>query len=193
MKKSLKIIGISVVSILAVLYLSFLLILPNVVDLNKYKSLVQKLANEQAMLNVDFKNAKISTTPLLHAGVIIDGLSVSLPDNSSLISSEKIKARISLPHLLLLTVRVSTLEIVEPVLNLDIQNGEQFKVVRLIENIVNALDDSELSEFFFDYDTREAYCIELKDNTTRFMYWDSSVANFVDVTDEFKAWVEEYM
>ena len=62
-----------------------------------------------------------------------------------------------------------------------------------IENIVNALDDSELSEFFFDYDTREAYCIELKDNTTRFMYWDSSVANFVDVTDEFKAWVEEYM
>ena len=138
MKKSLKIIGISVVSILAVLYLSFLLILPNVVDLNKYKSLVQKLVNEQAMLNVDFKNAKISITPLLHAGVIIDGLSVSLPDNSSLISSEKIKARISLPHLLLLTVRVSTLEIVEPVLNLDIQNGEQFKVVRLIENIVNA-------------------------------------------------------
>ena len=138
MKKNLKIFVISVVSVLTILYLSFLLILPNVIDLNKYKSMVQNIAKEQASLDVDFTNAKITTTPLLHAGVIVDGLSVKLPDKSEFLSTEKIKVRISLPHLLLLTIRVSTAEIVSPVVNLDIQNGEQYKIVRLVEDIVNA-------------------------------------------------------
>ena len=62
-----------------------------------------------------------------------------------------------------------------------------------IKNLKNALDDSEMMDFFFDYDTREAYAIELKDGTTRFMYRDDWKAEFVDVTDEFKAWAEEYM
>ncbi len=138
MKKFLKILGISIISFVAVLYISFLLILPNVVDLNSYKPLVQQLVKEQAMLDVDFTNAKISTTPLLHAGIIVEGLSVDLPDKSNFVSTDKIKIRISLPHLLLLTVKVSTAEVISPVLNLDIQNGQQFKVVKLVEDIVNA-------------------------------------------------------
>lgn len=138
MKKFLKILGISVISILAILYISFLLILPNAIDLNKFKPLVQQLAKEQAMLNVDFANAKISTTPLLHAGVIVEGVNIKLLDDSELLSTEKIKARISLPHLLLLTVRISSAEVINPKINLDIQNGEQYKVVKLIEDIVNA-------------------------------------------------------
>jgi len=138
MKKFFKILGISVVSLLAILYISFLLILPNVVDLNKFKPIIQQLAKEQSMLNVDFTNAEITTTPLLHAGVIIEGLNVNLPDNSKLLSTDKIKIRLSLPHLLLLNVRVSTAEITSPAVNLDIQNGEQYKVVKLIEDIVNA-------------------------------------------------------
>ena len=138
MKKFFKIFGISIASILALLYISFLLILPNVVDLNKFKPMVQELAMQNAMLDIDFTNAKISTTPLLHAGVIIENLRVNLPDKSEFLYTEKIKTRISLPHLLLLTLRVSCAEIVNPKINLDIQNGEQYKVVKLIEDIVNA-------------------------------------------------------
>ena len=138
MKKFLKILGISIISFVAILYISFLLILPNVVDLNNYKPLVQQLVKEQAMLDVDFANAKITTTPLLHAGVIVEGLNIKLPDKSNFVSTDKIKIRISLPHLLLLTVRISTAEVISPILNLDIQNGQQFKVVKLVEDIVNA-------------------------------------------------------
>lgn len=138
MKKFLKIFGITVLSVLFVVYLSFLFVLPRVVDLNQYKSMVQQIAKEQARLKVDFSDVKISTTPLLKAGVIVSGLSVKLPDDSDLFSSEQIKVRISLPSLLLLTVKVSDAEVIAPKVNLDIEDGKQYKIVKLVEDIVNA-------------------------------------------------------
>lgn len=138
MKKVLRIIGITSLALLGIIYLSFLLILPNVVDLNQFKPLVQNIAKEQAQLEVDFSDIKITTTPILTAGVVLSDLSVKMPDKSELFSANSIKARISLPSLLLLTVRVSDAEIISPRINLDIENGEQYKIVRLVENIVNA-------------------------------------------------------
>ena len=54
--KILKILGITVLSILVLLYLAFLFVLPNVVKLNDFKPMVQQIAKEQANLNVDFDN-----------------------------------------------------------------------------------------------------------------------------------------
>ena len=48
-----------------------------------------------------------------------------------------IKIRISLPNLLFLTVKASCVEIDSPKINLEIINNEQFKVVRLVEDILN--------------------------------------------------------
>ena len=72
MKKFLTILGYTALGIVVLLYLSFLFILPNAVDINKFKPEIQKIAQEQAGLNIDFENAKIITTPLLGAGIKAD-------------------------------------------------------------------------------------------------------------------------
>ena len=121
----------------AAAYLSFLFVLPNVINLNKYKPEVQKLTKEQAKLNVNFENIKIITTPLLGVGIKADNISVKLPDNSTLFSADGIKTRISIPSLLLLTVKISCLDIQKPFVNLEIVNDENFKIVKLVEDILN--------------------------------------------------------
>ncbi|MBQ8886608.1 MAG: AsmA family protein [Candidatus Gastranaerophilales bacterium] len=137
MKKFLKIMGITLGSLVTILYLSFLFILPNAVDLNKFKPDLQKIVKEQANLNLDFDNAKISVTPLLSAGLKADNFRITLPDNSELLKADSFTGRISLPHLLLLTVRVSTAEVINPLINIDVVDGNAFKVIQAYEVILN--------------------------------------------------------
>ena len=147
MNKNLKIFGYSVLGILSALYLCFLFVLPNVINLNQYKPLVKDLAKEQANLDIDFDNAKIITTPLLGAGVKIDGISVKLPDGSSLLTTDSVKTRISIPSLFLLTVKISCLEIENPTINLEIaKDNSDYKVVKLVEDILNANKEKTLGE-----------------------------------------------
>ena len=123
--------------ILAGLYLAFLFYLPKAVDLNEYKPLIQEIAKEQANIDVNFENPQIVTTPSLQAGFKTGEISIKLPDGSVLFSADSLQGRISLPSLILLTVKVSCVEVISPRINLDIENGEQFKVVRLVEDILN--------------------------------------------------------
>ena len=53
MKKFFKVSSLSIASIVVLLYLSFLFILPNAVDLNKFKPEIQKIVKEQANLSID--------------------------------------------------------------------------------------------------------------------------------------------
>ena len=141
MKKFLKVTGITILSILAFLYLAFLFILPNAVDLNKFKPDIQKIAKEQANLIVEFENAKISVTPLLSAGITAENIKVKLPDESELLSADSFKGRIALPSLFLLTVKVSTAEIINPTINVDIIDGKAFKAVQAFEEILNTKEE----------------------------------------------------
>ena len=146
MKSFLKYLGIIVASFIALAYLCFLFVIPNVIDLNKYKPEAQKLAEEYAKLKVDFENPKIITTPLLGAGIKADNVSIKLPDNSILFSADSIKTRIAIPSLFLLTVKVSCLEVEKPFVNLEIINDENFKIVKLIERLVNPAKEQKLEE-----------------------------------------------
>ena len=146
MKNALKYLGFTTLGAIVLAYAGFLFVLPNVIDLNQYTPEIQKLAKEQAKLNVNFENVKIVTTPLLGAGIKAENISVKLPDNSVLFSADKVKTRISLPSLLLLTVKVSCLEVEKPFVNLEIINNENFKVVKLVEDLLNAGKEQKLEE-----------------------------------------------
>ncbi len=137
MKKFLTITGYTVLTIIILLYLSFLFVLPHVVDINKFKPEIQKIAQEQAKLNINFENAKIITTPLLGAGIKADNITVKLPDDSLLFSADSLKTRVAIPSIFLLTVKVSAFEVNNPYVNLEIANNEQFKVIQLVEYILN--------------------------------------------------------
>ena len=142
MKTFLKWFGIASGSLLLILYLAFLFVLPNALDLNQFKPDIQKVAKDYAQLDVNFENAKILTTPLLAVGLKADDLSVKLPDGSLLVGANGFKTRLSIPHLLVLCVKLSCLEIDTPVINLEIKDGKQFKIVSLVESILNEGDDS---------------------------------------------------
>ena len=145
MKKSWKIFGYSIAGISALAYLSFLFVLPNAVNVNKFKPEIQKIAKEQASVSVDFENAKIITTPLLGLGLKADNILVKLPDNSVLFSADNFKTRVALPSLFLLTAKVSCLEINNPFVNLEIAN-DQFKVMQLVEDILNKGKEQQLEQ-----------------------------------------------
>ena len=138
MKNTWKFIGYSFLAILVLIYLAFIFVLPRCVNLNEYKPLVQQLAKEQAHLNIDFDNAKIITTPLLEAGIVLDNLKVSLLDDSELVDIDRAKVKLSLPNLLILTVRISEISIDNPKINIEInEEGSQYKVMQVVEDLIN--------------------------------------------------------
>ena len=146
MKKFLKIFGLLLLFCILICYFSFLFVLPNVTDLNKYKPVLQQAVKEQAKLDIDFANAQITATPALGLGVKIDDLSVKLPDNTTLFYSSSVNARIALPSLLLLTVKISCFDVENPYLNLDIADGQNMKIVKLAENIINENKQREMDK-----------------------------------------------
>ena len=146
MNKGLKIFLYVFGSIFALFYICFLFVLPNIIDLNQYKEDIQKIVKEQANLNLNFENPKIITTPLFGIGIKADNIKVTLPDNSELLSAESLKTRVALPSLALLTVKVSCFEINNPVLNLEIIKGKQYKLILLVEDILNTAKEQKLEE-----------------------------------------------
>ncbi|MBO6180962.1 AsmA family protein [bacterium] len=138
MSKFLKITGIILGVILVALYISFLFVVPRVIDITQYKEQIKQIVKEQANLDLDYKNEELITTPILGVGFKADDVTVKLPDKTTIFSSDKIKASVSLPHLLFLTVRVSAIDVQNPLINVEIlKNGEEYKIVKHIEDILN--------------------------------------------------------
>ncbi|MBQ9245936.1 AsmA family protein [bacterium] len=132
MKRIIKISGITILSILVLIYAAFMFILPNVVKIEKYKPDLQKIVKEQTNLLFDFDNAKISVTPMLSAGLSANNISIKLPDESDFVSADSLIARISIPHLLFKTIKVTKAELVNPVINVDIADNKEYKAVTVI-------------------------------------------------------------
>ena len=126
--KFLKVSLISLLALVIILYLTLLFVIPNVVNLDKYKPDIQKIAKEQANLNIDFDNAKITVTPLLSAGIKADKLSIKFWDNSDLFSIDSLIGRISIPQLFLKKINVTKAEIISPKVNIDIIDGREYKI-----------------------------------------------------------------
>lgn len=139
MKKFFKISGIVLVSILALTYLLFLII-PPFINLDKYKADIQKLVLDNSKLSLNYSNLKIYTTPLLSIGVIIEDIDIKLPDNSTLVSTPKVKMGIALPSLLTLTIKTAKCSIENPNINLEIVDDEQYKIVSVVEDLINELN-----------------------------------------------------
>ena len=136
MKLFLKILAIIIVSILGLSYLAFLII-PNFINLDKYKPLIQKTVLDNSKLNLDYTKLKLYSTPLLSLGIKIENTKISFIDNSELFYSPEIKTGIALPSLLTLTIKTAKTEINNPKLNFDIVDDKEYKIVRLIEDIIN--------------------------------------------------------
>ena len=138
MKKFLVCMGYALGAVVAVLYLAFLFVLPKKVNVTQYVPMLQQLAKEQLNLNVDIKNPRVFTTPILEAGLKTDNVKVTLADGSPVLDTDGLKVKVSLPWALLMTVRVSCVDIINPKINLD-TNAQctQYKLVSEIQDMLN--------------------------------------------------------
>ncbi len=121
------------------LYISFLVVLPKKIDLNTYKSDIQKIVNEQTNLTLNFDTPVFYTTPLLGVGFTANNVDVKLPDKSTVFAADSLKTTVSLPSLLLLTVKISCFELENPRANLNITNNKEFFAIKIIQERINEI------------------------------------------------------
>ena len=155
MNKILKISLIAAAALLVGLYLCFLFVLPNVINLNAYKSDLQNVVKNSCGLTVDFDGAKIVTTPMLSAGVKVKSCSVSFPDDTPFLKTDGAEVRIALPSLIFKTVKVSYANIDNPAANIDIVDGNKYAFVDFLEK--NAKSDTAQTpenDFNFDFNVK---------------------------------------
>ncbi len=137
MKKFFTITGYLLLGVILCLYLAFLFYLPRKIDLNVYKPEIQKLVKDNTNLTLDYDDLKLTTSPFLEAGIKTGKVSVKLPDGAEVLSADSLKGKVFLPSLLVLSVRVSNVDIESPKLNVEILNGTSFNVGKVYEDLVN--------------------------------------------------------
>ena len=137
MKKFFKILGYVGLSILVLLYISFLFILPKTINLNTYKPDIQKAVKDNTGLIIDFDKIDVITSPMLEAGIKTKNITLKLPDDTVLFSADSFKGKVFLPSLLWLSVRVSCADVESPKLNLEIIDSEKYKIAKVYEDLVN--------------------------------------------------------
>lgn len=157
-KKIFKFFSIAIGLFLSILYLVVLFVVPNVLDLNKFKPQIQQLAKESSGLSVDASNLKLVVTPLLKAGVIVENLSVKYNNDETLVTSEKSLVLLNLPRLVLQEIEIAKIELKDPVLNVALlKNGKLDVVEYLEENMASCEEEKEKSiesEFPFSFSKR---------------------------------------
>ena len=165
-----------VLGIFAVLYVLFLFVLPNVINLNNCKDDISKILEDNTKLSYDIKNIKIVTSPLLKAGVKIDGLAVSYPNGEKIISSDSAVVKVSLLPLIFKTLKVSDVTIDSPEINLVYLKDGNFDIVNYFtadsssQNDVSVQNGTELPIKIaskLPVVTVNNYAINIKDEKTK--------------------------
>lgn len=131
-----------------VLYALFLFAVPNLINLNNYKTDIQKLVSENAKLNFDFEDMKIVTTPSLKAGLNIKGISAAYPDGAKIITAKESEIKIKLLPLLLKTVQVSDIFVDTPSVNLSLLKDGQLDIANYINK--NVLKEEQSTDTAFE-------------------------------------------
>ena len=116
MKRFFKWFGIFLIVVLIGLYIEFLFFLPKQIDLNSYKPLVKDTLKKYTDLDIDFLDAKLITTPALKVGIRLLDVDINLPDGDKLLDTPCIIAKLSIPRLFLLNVKLTDVMVYKPVL-----------------------------------------------------------------------------
>ena len=170
--KRLKIISLLISVVLASAYLSFLVILPNVVNLNKYKGNFQAKALAFTGLNIDYTSAKLITTPTLKIGIKANDFSVSYPNNQKFFESKKIALKVRILPLIIKTISISNIDVDSPALNCTILKNNKLDLEEFIEQNKDLSFDKKREDVNYNFSERipdiqlNNYNLAIKDSTS---------------------------
>ncbi len=136
--KKIKILTIVLLTFVAIFYLAFLFILPNVINLNNYKNDINKLAKDSVNLDVKYDNLKLITTPLLKIGVKAQNLSVNYDDENEFLSVQNSKILLNVLPLVVKTISFDEVSLDGINLNLKILSDGQLYIQKYINDYLNA-------------------------------------------------------
>lgn len=122
--KALKIIGISTLLLLILMYLSFIFVLPYTIDLNKYSQEIASTIKKSTGLSVGLHGLKLKTAWNLSAGASIEKTDLRYPDETKFAQVNNLQIRLSLIPLIAGKFQLDKIYIEKILLNLDIdKNG----------------------------------------------------------------------
>ena len=136
--KKIKILTIVLLTFVAIFYLAFLFILPNVINLNNYKNDINKLAKDSVNLDVKYDNLKLITTPLLKIGVKAQNLSVNYDDENEFLSVQNSKILLNVLPLVVKTISFDEVSLDGINLNLKILSDGQLYIQKYINDYLSA-------------------------------------------------------
>lgn len=118
--KTLKIVGLSILSIFIALYLAFLFVLPNCVDLNKYSPQITKLLQDEAGITIELEDLKIKTAWNLSAGAKVKRVDLHYLDGKKFAQIDNLRVNVSLLPLLFEKIQINKVNADKVLANVDI-------------------------------------------------------------------------
>lgn len=120
-----KILFISILSIFIALYLAFLFVLPNFVDLNKHSTQITNALEEATGLEFDLEGIKLTTHWNLSVGAAIKRLDVKYPKGEKFAQINGFKVKLKLLPLLWHNIAICKIDADKVLANLEVDdNGE---------------------------------------------------------------------
>ena len=145
MKKFFKIFSITLVSILSVLYLAFLFVLPNCVDLNKYEPQIKKAILDSTGFIVNTEDIKLSTGWNFSAGLKAGRIDIFYPNNEKFFQLKNADVKLSLLPLLTKNIIIDSVSADNIILRMKIEKDGTFYIEQFLKKDENKETTQEVS------------------------------------------------
>ena len=109
-KRNIKKVSVILAGIFAAIYLAFLLILPNVIDLNKFTPMISSEVEKMTGFKFNAKNLKLGTTFKFGVKLKADRIALNYKDDSPLLNLAKPEIEINLPTILIGHINLDTIK-----------------------------------------------------------------------------------
>ncbi len=186
----LKKIGIIILSIFAVIYLSFLL-LPFILNpiLNSKKDSITDEIKKSSGIEIKLKNMQVVTTPKLTAGLKIQKIEGFLPNKDKFIESDNFQIKLSILPILVRNIEIDIVSADNLNLDLKVQKDGKFLIEKYLEENAKPQEPAETTRPFIKLSNHlpniiiNKHNINFIDSQTNKKYslqgQDTSITNFI--------------
>ena len=134
--KILQITSLSIFSIAAILYLSFLFILPNAININNFLPQINAQIQKQSGFKLSLENPKLKTTWRLGVKFVADKVSIKYTNDEDFINLSNPSVEINLPTLLFKHLNLDKIYVNDVELALIFTKDKKYTIEEYINKII---------------------------------------------------------
>ncbi len=142
-KKKIKKISVIFAGVFAAIYLAFLLILPNIIDLNKFTPMISKEVEKMSGFKFGAENLKLGTTLKFGVKLKADKISLNYKDDTPLFNLTKPEIEINLPTILIGHINLDNIKADTADAYLVFTKNKKYTVMEYVDNILKAAASQE--------------------------------------------------